>query len=139
MSKFNTTATRPAVSSPVTTERTPSGRTYEGAPGYVRDAKGELFLLAVSNMVGESTFYEKAGDRDDRFRNLVHQVAVEDGEWMARFLPWLRSEANMRTAPLVAALESVKARLAAGEHGLNRQLVNSVIQRADEPGEALAY
>ncbi|MEU4410727.1 TROVE domain-containing protein [Streptosporangium sp. NPDC023963] len=139
MSKFNTTATRPAVSSPITTERTPSGRTHEGAPGYARDAKGELFLLAVSNMVGENTFYEKAGDRDDRFRRLVHRVAVEDGEWMARFLPWLRNEANMRTAPLVAALESVKARLAVGEHGLNRQLVNSVIQRADEPGEALAY
>ncbi|MER5649437.1 TROVE domain-containing protein [Streptosporangium sp. NPDC002524] len=139
MSKFNTATNRPAVSSPVRTERVPSGRTHEGAPGYARDAKGELFLLAVSNMVGENTFYEKAGDRDDRFRRLVHQVAVEDGEWMARFLPWLRGEANMRTAPLVAALESVRARLAAGLHGLNRQLVDGVLQRADEPGEALAY
>lgn len=140
MSKFNSTPTRPATFSPVTTEARPSGRTHEGAPGYVRDAKGELFLLAVSNMVGEDTFYEKAGDRDDRFRRLVHQVAVEDGDWMARFLPWLRGEANMRSAPLVAALESVKARLTVGEHGgLNRQLVNSVLQRADEPGEALAY
>ncbi|MGW0450501.1 TROVE domain-containing protein [Streptosporangium sandarakinum] len=139
MSKFNTTTVRPAVSSPVKTERTPTGRTHEGAPGYLRDAKGELFLLAVSNMVGEDTFYERAGDRDDRFRRLVHRVAVEDGEWMARFLPWLRNEVNMRSAPVVAALESVKARLAAGEHGLNRQLVASVLQRADEPGEALAY
>ncbi|MEV0382378.1 TROVE domain-containing protein [Nonomuraea sp. NPDC050643] len=139
MAKFNSTTTRTAVSSPVKTERTPSGRTHEGAPGYARDAKGELFLLAVSNMVGEDTFYEKAGDRDDRFRNLVHQVAVEDGEWLGRFLPWLRGEANMRSAPIVAALEAVKARLAAGQQGLNRQLVNSVIQRADEPGEALAY
>jgi hypothetical protein len=139
MAKFNSTSTRPAVSSPVKTERIPSGRTHEGAPGYARDAKGELFLLAVSNMVGEDTFYEKAGNRDDRFRQLVHQVAVEDGEWIARFLPWLRSEANMRSASLVAALEAVKARLAAGEQGLNRRLVNTVLQRADEPGEALAY
>ncbi|MEV4159263.1 TROVE domain-containing protein [Nonomuraea dietziae] len=139
MAKFNSTSGKPAVFSPVTTEATPSGRTHEGAPGYVRDAKSELFLLAVSNMVGENTFYEKAGDRDDRFRRLVHQVAVEDVEWLARFLPWLRSEANMRSAPLVAALEAVKARLGAGEQGLNRQLVGSVLQRADEPGEALAY
>lgn len=139
MSKFNRTTTRPAVSSPVKTEAAPSGFTYEGAPGYARDAKSELFLLAVSNMVGENSFYEKAGDRDDRFRQLVHQVAVEDGEWMARFLPWLRSEANMRSASLVGALEAVKARLAAGLQGINRQLVNSVLQRADEPGEALAY
>ncbi|GGS66552.1 RNA-binding protein [Planobispora rosea] len=142
MSKFNTSAkgsARSAVSSPISTERTPSGRTHEGAPGYARDAKSELFLLAVSNMVGEDTFYEKAGDRDERFRTLVHRVAVEDGAWMARFLPWLRGVANMRTAPIVAALESVRARLDAGRHGLNRQLVDSVLQRADEPGEALAY
>ncbi|MFC4061215.1 TROVE domain-containing protein [Planomonospora corallina] len=139
MSKFNTATARPAPTSPVTTGRVPSGRTHEGAPGHARDAKGELFLLAVSNMVGEDTFYEKAGDRDERFRALVHRVAVADGEWLARFLPWLRGTANLRTAPIVAALEAVRARLAAGLHGLNRQLVDSVLQRADEPGEALAY
>ena len=38
----------------------PAGRTHEGAPGYARDAKGELFLFAVSNMAGEDTFYEAA-------------------------------------------------------------------------------
>ncbi|MFC4116516.1 TROVE domain-containing protein [Nonomuraea zeae] len=139
MAKFNRAGARAAVTSPVTTERAPTGRTHEGAPGYVRDAKGELFLLAVSNMVGEDTFYERAGERDARYRALVHQVAVEDGEWLARFLPWLRGTANLRSAPIVAALEAVRARLAAGEHGLNRQLVDTVLQRADEPGEALAY
>ncbi|MEV0145867.1 MULTISPECIES: TROVE domain-containing protein [unclassified Nonomuraea] len=139
MAKFNSTATKAAVSSPVKSEETPSGRTHEGAPGYARDAKSELFLLAIANMVRENTFYEKAGDRDNRFRALVHQVAVEDGEWLARFLPWLRSEANLRSVPVVAALEAVKARLGAGLQGLNRQLVASVLQRPDEPGEALAY
>jgi hypothetical protein len=139
MTKFNSTTTRLAVSSPVKTEATPTGRTYEGAAGYTRDAKSELFLLAVSNLVSEKTFYEAAGERDDRFRALVHQMAVEDGEWLARFLPWLRGKANMRSAPVVAALEAVKARLDAGLQGLNRQLVTTVLQRADEPGEALAY
>ncbi|GAT68212.1 RNA-binding protein [Planomonospora sphaerica] len=139
MSKFNAGTVRSALSSMVRTGRTPSGRTHEGAPGYVRDAKGELFLLAVSNLVGEDTFYEKAGERDERFRALVHRVAVADGEWLSRFLPWLRGTANLRTAPVVAALEAVRARLDAGLHGLNRQLVSGVLQRADEPGEALAY
>jgi hypothetical protein len=139
MSKFNKASTRTATFSPVTTEVTPSGRTHEGAPGYAPDAKGELFLLAVTNMVGEDTFYEKGNERDDRFRKLVHQVAVEDYPWLEGFLPWLRSEANMRTAPIVAALEAVRARLGAGLHGYHRQLVASVLQRADEPGEALAY
>src|SRR5690606_14590517 len=57
----------------------------------------------------------------------------------AGFLPWLRDEANLRTAPVVAALEAVKARLDAGLDGGNRRLVASVLRRPDEPGEALAY
>jgi hypothetical protein len=139
MAKFNRGTARPAVSSPVKTAAAPTGRTHEGAPGHARDARSELFLLAVANMVGEASFYESAGDRDARFRALVRQVAVEDVAWMTGFLPWLRGEANMRSASLVGALEAVRARLAAGEQGGNRQLVSSVLRRADEPGEALAY
>ncbi|WP_283133975.1 LAGLIDADG family homing endonuclease [Rhizohabitans arisaemae] len=139
MAKFNRRAAKTAVTSPVVTESMPSTRTYEGAPGYLRSTKGELFLLAVTNMVGEQTFYEKADKRDNRFRYLVRQVAVEDVGWLAGFLPWLRDEANMRSAPIAAALEAVQVRLAAGLTGMNRQLVDSVLQRADEPGEALAY
>ncbi|WP_030913204.1 TROVE domain-containing protein [Streptosporangium amethystogenes] len=139
MSKFNRPSTRPATSSPVVSEPVPSGRTFEGAPGYVRDARSELFLLAVSNMVGEDGFYEAGTERDQRFRNLVHQVAVQDVDWLARFLPWLRREADMRSAPIVAALEAVKARRDAGLEGGGRRLVDSVLRRPDEPGEALAY
>ncbi|MFJ2031806.1 TROVE domain-containing protein [Streptosporangium sp. NPDC087985] len=139
MSKFNKPSTRPATFSPVTSESVASGRTFEGAPGHARDARSELFLLAVSNMVGEDSFYEGKTERDQRFRDLVHQVAVQDCDWLARFLPWLRREANMRSAPIVAALEAVKARRDAGIEGLGRQLVDSVLQRPDEPGEALAY
>ena len=95
-------------------------------------------MLAVANMVGEDTFYESAKTRDDRYAGLVRQVAVEDGEWMTDFIYWLRGTANMRSASLVAAAEGVKARLDAGLAG-SRQLVNSALQRADEPGEFVAY
>ncbi|MEU4511797.1 TROVE domain-containing protein [Nonomuraea wenchangensis] len=137
--KFNTTTARPAVTSPVKTERVATGRTHEGGAGFARDAKSELFLLAVTNMVSENTYYEKGSDRDARFVGLVRTVAVEDFDWLSRFLPWLRTEANMRSAPIQAALEAVHARLASGIAGGNRQLVASVLQRADEPAEALAY
>lgn len=153
MGKFNQAGVKPNVKSPIVTEQTPSGHTHEGAAGYARDAKSELFLLAVTNMVGENTFYEKATDRDARFEGLVHQVAIEDPDWMARFIPWLRSEANMRSASLVAAAEAVKARLNAYNATLdrheqptdalkapvNRRLIADACQRADEPGEMLAY
>jgi hypothetical protein len=49
MAKFNRISTRPAAgASPIVTAATPTGRTFEGAPGYARDAKSELFLLAVT-------------------------------------------------------------------------------------------
>lgn len=160
MSKFNTTGTKPQAISPVTTEKTPTLTTFEGGAGYRRDVKSDLFLLAVSNMVGEKTFYESAEDRDERYTQLVQLVAREDSQWMLRFLTWLRSEGNMRSASLVAAAEAVKARLCPGpphsghassdwtcalEDGVkasgvtNRQLISAVLQRADEPGEMLAY
>lgn len=116
----------------------PAGVTAEGAPGYAREPKLELFLLAVSNMVGEQTFYEQAGERDERFRGLVAKVAVADPEWFARFVPWLRLGANLRSASVVAALEGAKAQVAAGIPG-SRAIVDAALQRADEPGEALAY
>jgi hypothetical protein len=138
MAKFNTATARPSAKSPVVSEQSPSGTTHEGAPGYARDAKGELFLLAVTNMGSEETFYESAKARDSRYAGLIRQVATDDLRWLAGFLPWLRDEANMRTAPLIGAAEAVKALIAAGKPG-GRQLVASVLRRADEPGELLAY
>ncbi|MCX4450729.1 TROVE domain-containing protein [Streptomyces sp. NBC_01789] len=138
MARFNTRTARPAVSSPVksTGERT---TTAQGGTGYLRDTKSELFLLAVANFVGQDTFYEKGGDRDDRYTQLIHQVAVIDPDWCVGFLRWLRSDANMRTAALVGAAELTKARLEAGVAGYSRQAIDAVLQRADEPGEFLGY
>lgn len=164
MAKFNKSTARPKVAGPIHTASTSSGRTFEGAAGYARDAKSELFLLAVSHMVSTNEFYESADARDERYERLVRQVAVEDGPWTLGFLTWLRGEGNMRSASLVAAAEAVKARLEAakaptptwataheilaakrqggpelGDGVQNRRLIGAVLQRADEPGEMLAY
>jgi TROVE domain-containing protein len=141
MPKFNKagTSVRPAAKGYIVTNTRATGRTGEGAPGYARsDEKSELFLLAVTNMVGENTFYEKAGARDERYERLVAAVAVQDPDWIGRFFAWLRSAGNMRTASIVGALESARAMVAAGIPGA-RAIVASVLQRGDEPGEALAY
>ncbi|MER7280478.1 TROVE domain-containing protein [Dactylosporangium sp. NPDC000244] len=145
--KFNVKDTRAASGAgPIVTEQRPSGVTHEGGAGYARDAKSELFLLAVTNMVGEATFYESVSGRDSRYVELVHQVAVEDPAWTARFLAWLRGDGNMRTASLVGAAEYVRSRLTldGGDQALtdaakNRAVITSVLQRADEPGEMVAY
>ncbi|MGH3739428.1 MAG: TROVE domain-containing protein [Micromonosporaceae bacterium] len=110
------------------------GLTHEGGGGYRRDAKGELFLLAVTNFVGEDTFYESASDRDARYRDLVATVTRDDPEWVARFVPWLRRTALMRSVSIVTAAEYVRA---GGPHG--RRVIASACARADEPAEVLAY
>jgi len=67
LSKFNVAAIRRVLGrGPVTAEANPTGTTHEGGDGYAHDPKSALFLLAVANFVGEDTFYEKAGDRDER-------------------------------------------------------------------------
>ncbi|MFF5043928.1 TROVE domain-containing protein [Streptomyces nigra] len=140
MARFNTRAAKAQPTSRVTS----TGRvlrTYEGGRGRERDARSELFLLAVANFVSQKTFYESGADRDDRFAALVRELAVSDPEWTAGLLGWLRTEGNLRTAALVGAAEYVKARLDAGacDGPANRRVVDSVLRRPDEPGELLAY
>jgi hypothetical protein len=157
MARFNTPNKgnrRVTATSPVRTTGAVT-RTFEGGKGYVRDAKGELFQLAVVNMVGQATFYESAEGRDNRFKTLIHQLAVSDPAWTYNLLKWLRGpEGNLRTASLVGAAEFVRARLDAmsvGDlvpddvkasqegGGWNRKVIDAVLLRADEPGEMLGY
>jgi hypothetical protein len=140
MARFNT---RTAQAQP-TSRVTSTGRvlrTNEGGRGREREPRSELFLLAVSHFVTQQTFYETGDERDDRFAKLVRELAVSDPSWTAGLLGWLRGEGNLRTASIVGAAEYVKARLDAGATGgpSNRQVVDSVLRRPDEPGELLAY
>lgn len=137
MSRFNVRSARPQPTSPVVSAG--HAPTHEGGAGRLREPKGELFLLAVANMVGQETFYEGGGARDDRYTQLVRELAVTDPAWTAALLGWLRGEGGLRTAALVGAAEFTRARLDAGLSGGSRQVVASVLQRADEPGELLAY
>lgn len=137
MSRFN--KSQPIKrTTPIVSTASPTARTGNNAPGFTRDPRSELFLLAVGNFVGQDKFYESAGASDTRFKSLIHIVAQHDPDWMGRFLPWLRNEANMRTASIVGAVEAARAMKQIGVAG-GRQILNSVLQRADEPGEALGY
>lgn len=103
----------------------------EGFVAAKKSKKTELFLLGVGRFFGESTFYS---DEAPRFVKLVRDVTKSDPQWVAGFASWLRNEANIRTAAIVTAAEYVKA---GGPNG--RAVVRSVIVRADEPAEMLAY
>ena len=69
----------------------------EGCHDLVKDAvrmKTTANGKRIIEQVGETTFYESAGDRDNRFRTLVRQVAVEDPAWLWNFITFLRGEAK---------------------------------------------
>lgn len=138
------TLTVPSTSGgPLQTETTPSGKTGNGAEGFYYDDKSALFLLAVTNFVGEDTFYEDAKGRDTRYLELVRKLATTDPRWTAAFLKWLRHDANMRSASIVGGMEAAKA--ISEQTGPRhfyvppRQILTSVLLRADEPAEALGY
>ena len=136
MARFNTKApARPKAKAPVAGPAV----THEGGPGFQHSMLGELYGLAVLNFVGQDTFYESGDARDARYNQLVEAVAVADWQWLSGMLPWLRSEANMRTASLTGAAHAVHARLAAGQYEGNAELIDAVIQRADEVAEFVAY
>lgn len=150
MGKLNTKSSKTLqTSESVVTSLSVSTKTYEGGEGYLRDAKSELFLLAVSNFVSESTFYEEASARDSRYVQLLDTIVRTDPFWVHSLLVWLRREANMRSASLVGAAEVVRiwTSLSAeekesahrGQEFRPRALVNDVLVRADEPAEILSY
>lgn len=124
MTKFNTPQSTP----------TPTAVTFEGGQGFLRAEKQELFLLSVTNMVGEDTFYEGSEVRDTRFNTLIKNITEADPSWIATFVGYLRNTLNMRSASLVMAVEYVRA---GGPNG--RQVVSAACVRADEPAEMLAY
>jgi hypothetical protein len=105
-------------------------QTFEGGLGFENTAQTELFLTAVSGLLKDQ-FYESGADQLDRLATLVSRC---DPSWIAPFVKWLRNEANIRSASLVIAAEYARMK------GPNaRSVVNSVLQRADEPGEMLGY
>ena len=146
MTRFNSPK-KIRIGTPIVSTPDLSVLTGNSAPGFTRDARGELFLLAVANFVGQDAHYETGVARDARFKKLIHEVATTDAQWLARFLPWLRNEANMRTASIVGAVEAAVKLAAMGGPGASlwrgktspRQIVDSVLMRPDEPAEALAY
>lgn len=115
-------------------DRRPRTSTPAKSPIKTGKSKGELFLMAVSNLGNESAL-----SADSLFVSHVRKQALKDPDWVLRFLRWLRVDAYIRTASIVGAAQAVHARLEAHEFGGNRQIIDAVIQRGDEMGEMIGY
>jgi 60 kDa SS-A/Ro ribonucleoprotein len=105
---------------------------YEGEKAFVLTPELELYT-AVATASLSNQFYETATDKLERLRKLVAQ---NDATFVAKLAVYVREQMNMRSIPMVLAVEL------AAQHrgdGLVGNLVNRVVQRADEITELLAY
>jgi hypothetical protein len=98
----------------------------------------ELFLTTLTVIGYQDNFSLWPRSISDRFEELVRAATREEPEWTARFLRWLRTDTPMRYPALAGAAVFVNERRALGQHGESRQVVDSVLQRADDPGHMLA-
>lgn len=135
MSKYNSSDPFAIPSRGIIKTTTTPALTHEGGGGFLRTARSELFLTAVTEMA-EDKFYESSQARRLRVQSLVATVLGEpDGRaWLEAFLPWLRHSANMRSAPVILLGEMA----ACGAQNM-RPLVSATLSRADEPAELLGY
>lgn len=144
MAKFNVTDERSSKSpGPIQTEKSATLLTGNNAPGFARDAKSDLFLLATGSMFGEKKHYASGEAEGKRLVELVREVTRADPAWMLKFIEWLRQSGNMRTAAVVASVEAACVAKQNGQPGFDvgiaRQLASAGLGRVDELGEALAY
>lgn len=105
---------------------------YEGAKAFKLTPELELYS-AVATAGLSDTFYEKDGKRLERVQELMK---TNDAEFVAKLAVYARNKMNLRSIPMVLAVE-----LAKGNSGnaLVSKAVNGVVQRADEITELLAY
>lgn len=105
---------------------------HEGETAFAFTPQMELYTLVATSVLSEQ-FYEKAGDKLDRLRQLIKK---NDADFVARLAVYAREQMHLRSIPLVLAVELGKTHSGDGIVG---KLAARVIQRADELTELLAY
>ena len=105
---------------------------HAGAKAYKMTPEFELYTAVVTSTL-TNKFYEGSGERVLRIRQLI---AKNDPLFVAKLAVYVREKMNLRSMPLVLAIELAKVHK--GDDLISR-LVVRVIQRADELTETLAY
>ena len=104
---------------------------YEGEVAYKLTPKMELYtLVCIASL--QKKFYTEADECIERLRGLLHKVPIE---FAAKLAIYAREKMYLRSIPLVMAVELLKLE----RSKLTEDLIERVIQRADEIPEMLAY
>jgi len=93
----------------------------------------ELYLRACAGML-QDRYYDKASDQLAGVKSLIPKC---EPEFVLKLAFYVRNEMLLRSMPIVLLAEA--SRHPDLPNGLIRKYVPHIIQRADEPGELLAY
>ncbi len=105
---------------------------YEQAPAYKLSPEWNLYTTVVTSSLSDK-FYEKASERLESLRKLIGE---NDPQFVARLAVYAREQMNIRSIPLVLAVELAKVHTG---DSLLSQMTARIVQRADEITELLAY
>jgi hypothetical protein len=105
---------------------------FEGEKAYLISPAMELYTAVVTSSLSDQ-FYQKADKKIERIRELI---AKNKPEFVAKLAVYARKQMNLRSVPLVLAVELAK--IHSGDQ-LVSKMVSQIIQRADEITELLAY
>ncbi len=105
---------------------------YEGAKAYTMTPELALYTAVVTTTLSDK-FYEKGSDTVERLRTLMQKC---DPLFVAQLAVYARESMNLRSVPLVLAIELAKTY---NGDDLVSRLLSRIIQRADELTETLAY
>lgn len=104
---------------------------YEGEVAYKLTPKMELYTLVCTASL-QKKFYTSADECIERLRTLLPKVPIE---FSVKLAVYARKQMYLRSIPLVIAVELLKLE----RSKLTEDLVERVIQRADEIPEILSY
>lgn len=104
-------------------------KNYEGEGAYKLRPEHELYQRVCTASL-QPSFYESEEERADRIRELLEQV---EPEFAWKLASYARNQMGLRSVPVFLAVELTKL------GHTSREGVKSVIQRADEITELLAY
>jgi predicted nucleic acid-binding protein len=105
---------------------------HEGEQAYRLSPEWQLYTAAVTSSLSDK-FYEGAEVRVETLRKLIAQC---DPVFVAQLAVYARQKMNMRSIPLVLAVELAKVHRG---DSIVSQMVSGIVKRADEITELLAY
>lgn len=107
----------------------------EGGVAFRASPKMELYQRTMTCLVGEPQFYDRTGTKTlQRIRELIHEIAETDPEFILKLAAYARNEMYLRSVPLVLLVEALDT----PAKKLVRSYVPRIIRRADELSEVIS-